>query len=180
SGAQAPELTPIKNLRVTRQTIFWAKPKKNKEFDLGNFPCWTIADPAVSGFYYGFPALPDPFGEPLGLKFAHHTHGELSDPENINRNVTQDEQETLLSAIRKFLPDGIASISGTKTCMYTNSPDDHFILDFHPESEDVVMAAGFSGHGFKFASIVGEILSDLAMEGKTSQLIEFLSAHRFK
>lgn len=180
AGAWAQDFTSIQTLRVTRQTIFWAAPKKPKAFELEQLPCWTIADPAVSGFYYGFPILPEAFGEPVGFKFAHHTLGEPSNPDTVKRHVTKEEEEMIVSAIRHFLPDGTGSIQQSKICLYTSSPDDHFILDFHPDNEDVVIAAGFSGHGFKFASVIGEILSQLAMEGKTSQPIEFLRADRFQ
>ena len=64
--------------------------------------------------------------------------------------------------------------------MYTMTPDEHFVVDEHPEYPQVILAAGFSGHGFKFASVMGEVLSDLALEGKTEQPIDFLRLHRFQ
>lgn len=77
------------------------------------------------------------------------------------------------------MPEAYESTHVMKTCMYTNTPDENFILDFVPGYQDVVVAIGFSGHGFKFASVVGEIMTDLAMKGSTELPIEFLSAKRF-
>jgi sarcosine oxidase len=77
------------------------------------------------------------------------------------------------------MPEAYESTHVMKTCMYTNTPDENFILDFVPGYQDVLVAIGFSGHGFKFASVVGEIMTDLAMKGSTELPIEFLSAKRF-
>ena len=67
-----------------------------------------------------------------------------------------------------------------RTCLYTNSPDSHFIVDVHPENPNVILACGFSGHGFKFASVVGEILEDLALKGRTGLPARFLGVGRFE
>jgi len=180
TGAWTSKFAAVNNLEVTRQVMAWAQPKNWDMFDLNNFPCWTFADPSVKGIYYGFPILPaSSFGGPVGLKFAHHTKGILSDPEIVSRNISKEEGSILVEAIRKFIPEGIDNIHSMKTCLYTYSPDEHFILDFYNENKDVVIAAGFSGHGFKFASVIGEILSDLAIDGKTKYPIDFLSAKRF-
>ncbi|MEK6781889.1 MAG: N-methyl-L-tryptophan oxidase [Bacteroidota bacterium] len=179
AGKVIPNLS--KNLIVTRQMIAWVKPKKWQSFELGNFPCWTIADDTKPGIFYGFPILsPEKFGGPIGLKLAHHTHGAVSDPDTINRNPSEEDESILVYALNKFIPDGYESTHVMKTCMYTNTPDENFILDYVPGYEkDVVVAAGFSGHGFKFASVIGEIMADLAMKGRTDQPIGFLNAKRF-
>lgn len=183
AGPWAGKIIPgrSKELSVTRQMIAWVKPKKWSSFELGNFPCWTIADDTKPGIFYGFPILPaGNFGGPIGLKLAHHTHGVISDPDKINRTPTKEDESNLIYALDKFIPQGYESIHVMKTCMYTNTPDENFILDYVPGYEkDVVMAAGFSGHGFKFASVVGEIMTDLALKGKTEQPIGFLNAKRF-
>lgn len=179
TGAWTSKLTSIDNLQVRRQTVAWAQPKNWEEFALGNFPCWTYANPSVRGIYYGFPVLPSTtFGSPIGLKFAHHTPGKLSDPDMVHRNISKQEEADLVKAIRQFIPEGIESIHTIKSCLYTYSPDENFIIDFYEENKNVVLAAGFSGHGFKFASVVGEILSDLAMTGETTQPIDFLKTKR--
>ncbi len=71
----------------------------------------------------------------------------------------------LREGIRRYFPDADGPTLAMKTCMFTNSPDEHFILDAHPETDNIYIAAGFSGHGFKFASVVGEIMTDLALDG---------------
>lgn len=179
AGKMIPNLS--KDLKVTRQVIAWVKPKKWKEFELGHFPCWTIADEAKPGIYYGFPILsPSKFGGPIGLKLAHHYAGTVSDPDHPNRVPTEEDEANLVYALNKFIPYGYESTHVMKTCLYTNTPDENFILDFVPGFEkDVVVAAGFSGHGFKFASMIGEVMADLAMKGSTTMPIQFLNAKRF-
>tara|TARA_Y100001936_G_C16068573_1_gene668964 strand:- start:66 stop:1397 length:1332 start_codon:yes stop_codon:yes gene_type:complete len=180
AGAWTSKFSNIKNLNVTRQILAWAKPEKPDMFELNNFPCWTFADPSVNGIYYGFPSLPRfTFEEPSGFKFAHHTKGKLTDPDIVNRNVSKQEEKTLVEAIKKFIPKGIETITSLKTCLYTYSPDEDFILDFYNNNEDVVIASGFSGHGFKFASVIGEILSELVTKGKSIHPINFLKSNRF-
>ncbi len=180
AGPWLSGMIPHYKLKVTRQVIAWAKPKKPHKFDLHNFPCWAFAEPSVNGMFYGFPSLPaDVFGGPEGIKMGHHSEGEMTDPDMVNRKVTKGEERNLINAVTKFLPHGIESINTMKTCLYTYSPDEHFMLDFYDENKDIVVAAGFSGHGFKFASVVGEILCDLITEGKTKHPIDFLSTRRF-
>jgi sarcosine oxidase len=168
-------------LKVTRQMIAWVKPRNWKLFELGKMACWTIADDVKPGIFYGFPILPvEKFGGPIGLKLAYHYHGPISDPDTINRMPTAEDESILTYVLNKYMPDSYESTHVIKSCMYTNTPDENFILDFVPGyDQDVLIAAGFSGHGFKFASVVGEIMSDLAIKGKTIQPIGFLNAKRF-
>lgn len=183
AGAWSPKLFPgfSNTLNVTRQFIAWIKPKKWEDFLLGNFPCWLIADSQVPGCYYGFPVLPtESFGEPYGLKTAHHYPGDITNPDHVNRQTTKKDIENIMYAMDKYFPGVFESIIAEKTCLYTNTPDEDFIIDKLPGFEDhVSIACGFSGHGFKFASVVGEILADLATEGRTNLPIEFLRAGRF-
>jgi sarcosine oxidase len=168
-----PGMAP--KLRVTRQALAWMKPKKWEPFALGQFPCWIVDE------YYGFPILPvGTFGGPIGLKVARHHPGELSDPDRVNRVPNAEDERDLVQALNTFIPDGYAETHVMKICMYTNSPDQNFILDYLPGfDKDVAIAAGFSGHGFKFSSVVGEIMADLAMSGGTALPIGFLNARRF-
>ena len=85
----------------------------------------------------------------------------------------------LFEGVGRFLPELSGPILSMDVCLYTNSPDGHFIIDMHPEHDSVVIACGFSGHGFKFAPVMGEALADLAQYGKTSLPIQFLSLGRF-
>jgi glycine/D-amino acid oxidase-like deaminating enzyme len=114
------------------------------------------------------------------LKVAHHYPGNITDPDNVNRGTTPEDVEDLEYALQKYLPGAVGPLAASKICLYANSPDENFIIDRLPGFEDHVMiACGFSGHGFKFASVVGELLADLVEKDKTAQSIEFLSAKRF-
>ncbi len=183
AGPWASQLIPgfSKQLNVTRQVIAWVNPKKSKLFELGKFPCWLIDDHTQHGMYYGFPILPvGKFGAPIGLKVALHYPGQVSDPDAVNRVPSKEDEEMLIEAIHKFLPDGYSSMHVMKTCLYTNTPDENFVLDYLPGyDQQVAIAVGFSGHGFKFVSVVGEIMADLAMKGKAELPISFLNAQRF-
>ena len=180
-GAWMSELSNISDFKVTKQILAWAKPKKWEDFTLKSFPCWTYADNSTKGMFYGFPILPSSISHDgyQGLKFAHHFKGEETDPNNVDRKVSKNQEEELLEAIQKFIPKGIESIHTSKTCLYTYSKDDDFIIDHHPTNEDVIITAGFSGHGFKFTSVVGEIVTDLVEKDNSDYPIEFLKLKRF-
>ncbi|HWE62966.1 MAG TPA: N-methyl-L-tryptophan oxidase [Chloroflexota bacterium] len=129
---------------------------------------------APEGSYYGFPALPD-----QGLKFGRHEGGEICTPQTIRRTVDEGEVAALRRVLDTYMPGAAGAVKWTLTCMYTNTPDRHFILDSHPAYPQVVYGCGFSGHGFKFSSAIGEVLADLALAGTTRHDIGFLSARRF-
>ncbi len=135
-------------------------------------PVFLIEVP--EGHYYGFPALPG-----QGVKLGRHDVGQVCTPETINRAVEQSEINMLRDLLDTYLPGASGPVIRTLTCMYTNTPDTHFVIDKHPEFSNVVLACGFSGHGFKFASAVGETLADLALTGSSRFDLEFLSAQRF-
>lgn len=168
-------------LKVTRQVIAWVNPKERTPFELGQFPCWLMDDHTQNGMYYGFPMLPvGKFGAPVGLKVALHYPGQATNPDAVNRIPSKEDEAMLIDAINKLLPQGYQSTHVLKTCLYTNTPDENFVIDFLPGyDQQVAIAAGFSGHGFKFVSVVGEIMADLAMKGKTLLPIDFLNTQRF-
>jgi len=178
AGKMMPALSS--KLTITRQAVAWVKPKKWDNFTLGKFPCWILENKDHD--FYGFPILPvGTFGGPLGLKLALHYPGaETTDPDKVNRNTKDSDEKTLIKFLNEFIPEGYENTLVMKTCLYTNSPDNDFIIDYLTGfDKDVVFATGFSGHGFKFVSVVGEILADLAMNGSTSLPIGFLNAKRF-
>ena len=183
AGAWAGKMIPgfTDKIKVTRQFVAWIKTKDDMQFALNNFPCWMVGDDEKHGCYYGFPLLDTKkFGEPDGLKLAHHFPKEVTDPDKVDRKTTENDIQNLTYCLNKYLPGVFDSVLHTKICLYGNSPDENFIIDKLPGyEENVSIACGFSGHGFKFASVVGEILSDLAINGKTDQPIEFLNAKRF-
>ena len=179
SGKMIPGLSD--KIKVTRQFVAWIKTKNDRQFELNNFPCWMIGDDKKHGCYYGFPLLDTKrFGEPAGLKLAHHFPARLTDPDEVDRTTTKADVENIKYCLDKYLPGSFDSILHSKVCLYDNSPDENFIIDHLPGfEENISIACGFSGHGFKFVSAVGEILADLAIDGKTNLPIKFLNANRF-
>jgi len=162
-------------LQVTRQVMGWVWPKQPGLFALNSFPVWAIGN-ADGSLHYGFPMM----GDVPGLKIAHHAPGTPTDPDHVERQPLPRDEETFRNALRRFLPAGDGPLLAIRTCLYTNSRDHHFIIDQHPQHPNVILACGFSGHGFKFASVIGEILADLAMERKTDLPFKFLSLDRLK
>lgn len=181
AGAWATKVIPNfkPRLKVTKQMLAWVSPKNWDSFELGKFPCWILEDPE-RGSYYGFPILPpERFGGPLGLKLAHHFPGEVSDPDKVNRNVTAGTEDDIRYVLEKYMPSAQASILSLKSCLYTTTTDENFILDFLPGfNKQVVVACGFSGHGFKMSSGIGEVLADMSMKGKTDLPVGFLGMGR--
>jgi sarcosine oxidase len=182
AGAWTSKIIPgLKTeLRVTSQLLTWVEPGNRDPFSLGNFPCWFVEDPE-RGTFYGFPVLPaGEFGGPSGLKLAHHYPGEPVDADGIRTDISVDAEENIRYVLRKYLPDAGEKILSIKSCLYTYSKDVNFIIDHLPGYDKrVTIACGFSGHGFKFVPVVGEILADLAMKGKTDLPVEFLRLGRF-
>jgi sarcosine oxidase len=120
------------------------------------------------------------FPGPACLKFALHYPAGETDPDDVNREVTKSELKSMIDVAGKYFFPADEKIVAVKTCLYTNTPDENFIIDRFPGFEDnVFIACGFSGHGFKFASVVGELLADLAIEGRTDLPVEFLNISRF-
>jgi sarcosine oxidase len=161
-------------LRVTRQVAGWVRPKRPDRFVDPTFPCWGLQSPD-GHLYYGFPFDPE-----RGVKLARHFGGQPADPVTIDRTAQAADEETFRPALRDHLPDADGRTLTMSVCMYTSSPDYHFIIDRHPAHERVTFACGFSGHGFKFAPVVGEALADLAIHGRSDLPIGFLGLGRFK
>ena len=156
-----------------RQVLAWLQPEEPSLFTPEVFPVFSAF--FEEGRYYGFPV----FGIP-GFKIGRYHHlEEVADPDNVERNVTQEDEDVLRAASARYFPKANGTIMTLKTCLFTNTPDEHFIIDTVPGYPQVAVAAGFSGHGFKFASVVGEILGDLSINGKTRHNIELLNIDRF-
>jgi sarcosine oxidase len=166
---------PALPLVVLRKGLFWFQPAVEHRGTLaaGAFPCFAFDTPA--GFYYGFPAI-----EGGAVKVAEHSGGTVvTDPLTVDRGIDAGELARVEEILAAHLPAACGPRVAAATCLYTMSPDGHFILGPHPRHPGVAIAAGFSGHGFKFASVVGAILADLALEGATDHPIGFLSPERF-
>jgi sarcosine oxidase len=161
-------------LSVMRQVVFWFGTRDDIAFQRDRFPIY-IADTS-EGAFYGVPAL-----NADGLKTARHYGApELRDRSEIEQTVSADDEETVRRFLRAHLPAADGPVRKASVCIYTLTPDRHFLIDLHPKHPQVAFAAGFSGHGFKFASVVGEILADLAENGRTDQPIEMFRLARFR
>jgi glycine/D-amino acid oxidase-like deaminating enzyme len=160
-------------LTVLRKPLYWFK-TDSPNYDVANgFPVYLFELP--QGIFYGFPKL-----DSRGMKVAEHTGGQVvQSPNFVDRSPHADEQDRLMHFLSEHLPGVKKEVSGHVICMYTMSPDEHFIVDQHPLLANVVFAAGLSGHGFKFVPVLGRALADLALDGGTDLPIEFLSLQRF-
>jgi sarcosine oxidase len=159
-------------LTVHRIVNVYFQPEKLETFSVARFPIYLFHTP--EGAYYGFPDVPG-----QGLKIGRHDGGEVTTPQTIRREVSPDEVQKLRDVLDSYMPGAGGPVLRTATCMYTMTPDEHFILDHHPRHPNVVFGAGFSGHGYKFAPVIGEILADLAAGGAGAYDIGFLSLRRF-
>lgn len=165
-------------LSVTRQALFWVWPQHPEQFELDTFSCWAAQLDGYEGLFYGFPMLPARLGGQLGLKMSHHAPGQLIEPGKM-QSIDAAEFETVRAALAAIFATDLGPVVATKACMYTSTTDQHFIVDRYGDSERVTFACGFSGHGFKFASVIGEALADLAVDGRTDLPIGFLGLARF-
>jgi glycine/D-amino acid oxidase-like deaminating enzyme len=160
-------------LRPERVPMLWLEPRESPElFSLGRLPVW-LWDVGEPGLFYGFPQLDWP-----GVKVARHHSGDFCDPDTISRELTPADEMPIRAFLSRHIPLLDGRLTTGRICMYTNSPDAHFIVDRHPEHAAVVFAGGFSGHGFKFASVIGEILADLAMDRRPTPASDFLRLGR--
>ena len=156
-----------------RQVLAWLHPRRSDLFAPERFPVFNLL--VEEGRYYGFPV----FGVP-GFKFGRYHHlGEHGDPDALDRTPHPHDEAILRAFAERYFPDGAGPTAALKACLFTNSPDEHFILDTHPTCPQVSFLAGCSGHGFKFCSVVGEILADLALHGATRHDIGLFWLARF-
>jgi sarcosine oxidase len=161
-------------LTLMRQVLLWFGTADDRLFRRDVFPCHVTE--LDTGVFYGFPVI-----DGYGAKVARHYGApELRDPSEVDRAPTAHDEEAVRPFLRAHLPAVNGPLRRAVVCTYTLTPDRHFILDVHPEHPNVSVAAGFSGHGFKFASVVGEIMADLAEKGRTDLPIEMFRFDRFR
>jgi sarcosine oxidase len=180
AGARMPQLAANARLPlvVERQVLFWLEPDAaDTRFDPAAFPIYLYQYEAESGFSwcYGFPRLP------RGIKAAVMHHGEVvGDPDTVRRTVDDAEVAPLRRALSTLLPDlARAPLRESAVCLFTNTPDLHFVVDVHPAHRRVIVSSACSGHGFKFASAIGEIHADLVTAGRSRFDLGAFSATRF-
>lgn len=176
AGAWASRLLADLNvpLTVLRKPVFWHA-VTGPEYDVaGGAPAFYFEMP--SGAFYGFPSL-----DGATVKLAEHTGGEpVADPDQLDRSTSERDSDSVRDFIEQTTPALDPRPQRSSVCMYTMSPDGHFLVDRHPQHANVVFGAGFSGHGFKFTSVLGEALAELALEGATTLPVEFLRIDRLR
>lgn len=165
AGAWTPQLLGELNLPLTveRQVAFWLEPDEtNVSYDRSRFPIYAY-EYIEGSICYGFPRLP------RGVKVSIMHGGETArTPEDVRRVVDESEVRPVRAALQPVLPDlSIAPVRESGVCLFTNTPDHDFIIDFHPAHPQVLVSSPCSGHGFKFASVLGEIQADLLTTGTT-------------
>ena len=187
-GAWLPKLMPDLRIPfvVERNALFWFEPAARPEiFARDRLPVWIIELDSEHAFY-GFPTLPEqPAAEGVaatpeqGVKVARHHGGRPVDPDTIDRVANDDDESVVRGFVRRHMPLADGRLLDSRVCMYTNTPDENFVLGLDPRDARVVIASPCSGHGFKFSNIVGRICAELALYGQTDFDIGFLSPTRF-
>ncbi|HEU0104244.1 MAG TPA: N-methyl-L-tryptophan oxidase [Mycobacteriales bacterium] len=176
-GAWAPQLLASLGVPIVveRQVMYWFQPDGGVDrYAVGRQPIFIHED-AVGAQAYGFPAIDGPDG---GVKVSFFRRGVPCTPETIDREVHPDEVEYMRSHTARLLPGLPGRFLDAVTCMYSNTPDQHFVVAQHPDHDNVSVACGFSGHGFKFVPVMGEVLADLATTGSTAHPIALFDPRR--
>ena len=172
-----PALGPalgLERLHVLRRVLAWTRAAEQLRAQLRTLPVWAAFVP--EGFFYGFPDNDEGVS---GFKLACHTSNdpelafmyEPVDPEYVDRTVHEIDLQPLRAFLAQYRPDA-GAITSTSTCLYTHTQTQDFWIDHHPSDSRVVIATGFSGHGFKFAPVIGLAVSDLTLEGQSSLALE--------
>jgi sarcosine oxidase len=156
-GPWLPELVPeLAGLfSVARQPLLWLAPTEPELFTPERFPIF-VWEWKPGWAFYGFPDVGD------GFKVAVHHHGERTTAESADRELRPEDESAIRELVRRYLPAGEGDLREAAVCLYTNTPDEHFVIDRLPSDERVIVASPCSGHGFKFAPALGEVLADLA------------------
>jgi glycine/D-amino acid oxidase-like deaminating enzyme len=158
---------------VQRNVQLWFDPATDA-FRHGAFPAFFLERTGWPTPLYGFP------DRGAGVKAALHGFGVSTHPDDLDRAIHEDDVSAVTACLDAWMPGAAGPLRAGKACMYTMTPDGHFVIDRDPRDERIIMAGGFSGHGYKFAAIVGEIVTDLAFDGTTPYAIDFLRATRLR
>ena len=169
AGAWNPRLIDDDSitLRVERQVMHWFTPARTPElFAPARCPI-AMTEYAPDRIFYFVPDSGD------GVKAAIHHEGEVTDPDAVRRDVTDEDVAPVTDLLRRYLPNAAGSLRGSATCLYTNTSDGHFLLASHARHDEVLIVSACSGHGFKFASAIGEAVADLTMSLPRPDLVPF-------
>jgi sarcosine oxidase len=157
-----------------RQVLAWLQPTRPEYFRPDTFPVFNLL--VDEGRFYGFPVHSVP-----GFKFGKYHHlEEETDPDSMDREAHGYDERLLRDFAERYFPDGCGPTMDLQTCMFTNTEDNHFVIDVHPDYPQVSFASPCSGHGFKFASVVGEIMADLAEKGLTRHDVSLFRLDRLR
>jgi sarcosine oxidase len=174
AGPWTPEMIPWIPLQVERQVHAWLSIARDANwFTPEQFPVF-IRQTEQFGDVYGFPTL-----DGSSVKVGRHHNGDLTDPDHIKRQVDDPDLDPLRLMAARYLRGVSGHVRRTVTCMYTNTPDHDFVVDFAPDDRRVVVISACSGHGFKFGPIIGEVAADLVTQGSTRHDISRFAAARF-
>lgn len=157
-------------LTVEHQQVLYLTVKNGKKFAREAMPVYVNWDTGV----YGFPL----FEHPTAIKTSDHFGAPAIDLEERTFDLLEDRAHNTIRQVQSFMPDVTNELVHYETCLYTKTPDEHFILDKHPHHEHVIIGGGFSGHGFKFGPTLGQILADLALEGHTQHDLSLFGLER--
>jgi len=159
-------------LTVEREVPMWFRPTvEPSSVGADRLPVWVLRD--ADTFFYGVP-----YDTELGLKVSIHHWGTFVDPDTVDREVGEAEVDRVRAFMRRRMPAANGKLVAAKVCLYTNTPDETFVIDRHPAAPGVAYASACSGHGFKFAPVIGEILADLVTTGSTTWPIDRFQASR--
>jgi sarcosine oxidase len=160
-------------LRIQRNVQAWFTPSSDA-YSADRFPPFLLDRPQLPAPLYGFPDFGD------GVKAAFHAHGRLTTAGQLEGEIDPARDiDPIAVAMEQWMPGATAIFRTARPCPYSLTPDGHFVIDRHPAHPRLIMCGGFSGHGFKFAPVVGEIAADLALAGCSRHRIDFLSHRRF-
>jgi sarcosine oxidase len=160
-------------LAVERQVLAWFQIEKDVDWlTPERFP--VFFQQTELGDMYGFPTL-----DGASVKIARHHDGELTDPEAVRRDVDDTDLRPMRAFARSYLRGVTGNVTRTAVCMYTNTPDGHFVIDLHPDDSRIVVISACSGHGFKFAPVIGDVATDLVTKRRTPRDISRFSVKRF-
>jgi sarcosine oxidase len=160
-------------LEVERQTLLWFEPRQPELYALGRFPI-HLWEYEPGKMFYGFPDLG------TGVKLAFHHQGRIVSPDLAGRSIDDLDIESLRDVAGRFVPQANGRFIRGTVCLYTNTADGHFILDRHPAHQRVIIASPCSGHGFKFASAIGELLAQMASGSRVAMDLSLFSVERFR
>ena len=173
AGPWLASLVPELPLTVERQVIHWFDPVQYEEYFTAERMPVSLWELHNGSHFYTKPDLGD------GVKIGVHHGGQMVDPDHVDRRIADAEDAFVYDLLRRFVPFAKGHPRERAVCLYSNTPDHHFIIDRHPEAANVLILSACSGHGFKFSSVMGEIVADLLTTGASPFDLSTFALRRF-